>query len=223
MKTIVFLLTIVIAITASSQKCDGFYYLQKNKTVEMTTTNKKGKLATRVVYKISDVKKSGTGASSSVSSELFDAKGKTIASAAYTVKCTGGVMLLDMAMFIPATQQQQMGTVAADAASYIEYPADMKEGDVLKDGHFSMDFKMQSGIGASVTVEITDRQVTGKESVTTPAGSWECFKISYNSKIIMKIGVGIPIKAKVTEWYAPGFGVVKSESGGSITQITVLN
>jgi hypothetical protein len=223
MKTLLCFLILHITVSGFSQKCDGFYYLQNNKMVEMTTTNKKGKLATKGVYTISDVKKSGSSISSKVASELFDAKGKSIAKAAYTIQCNGGAMLIDMAMFIPAPQQQQMGTVAADAASYIEYPARMNVGDALKDGHFSMDFKMQTGIGASVTVEVTDRKVTGKETVTTPAGTWECFKISYNSKIIMKIGVGIPIKAKVTEWYAPGFGVVKSESGGSKSEITALN
>jgi hypothetical protein len=42
-----------------SQNCDGFYYLQKNKVVEMTLTNKKGKETGKNVYTISDVNKSG--------------------------------------------------------------------------------------------------------------------------------------------------------------------
>jgi hypothetical protein len=38
----------------------------------------------------------------------------------------------------------------------------------------------------------------------------------------VKIGIGIPINADVTEWYAPGFGVVKTESGGGKTEITAI-
>ncbi len=85
-----------------------------------------------------------------------------------------------------------------------------------------MDFKMQSGIGGTVSVSITDRKVAGKETVTTSAGTWECYKITYKSKITMKIGIGIPIKMDVTEWYAPGFGVVKTESNGGKTEITAV-
>jgi len=36
----------------------------------------------------------------------------------------------------------------------------------------------------------------------------------------MKIGIGIPMRAEVTEWFAPGFGVVKSDANGATTEIT---
>jgi hypothetical protein len=62
--------------------------------------------------------------------------------------------------------------------------------------------------------------VQGKESITTPAGTWDCFKITYHSKVVIKIGIGIPANADVTEWYAPGFGVVKTESNSGVTEIT---
>ena len=96
----------------------------------------------------------------------------------------------------------------------------MKEEDVLHDGQFGMDFKLPSGIGAHINVDITKRKVQGKESVTTPGGTWDCFKITYHSKVVVKIGIGIPVNADVTEWYAPGFGVVKTESNSGVTEIT---
>ena len=131
--------------------------------------------------------------------------------------------MMDMKMFIPSAQQEQMGTAATGGAqAFIEYPANMKVGDNLNNGEFSMDFKMQSGINAHVDMSITNRKVDGKETVTTPSGTWDCFKISYHSKMKMKIGIGIPINADVTEWYAPGFGVVKTESGGGKTEITAV-
>lgn len=116
-----------------------------------------------------------------------------------------------------------MGTAAASASDmYLEYPANMKEGDMLKDGQFNMDFKMQNGMGGNVSVSITNRKVLGRESVTTTAGTWDCFKISYKSRIVMKLVVGIPINVETTEWYAPGIGVVKTEAGGSRTEITAI-
>jgi hypothetical protein len=204
------------------QKCD-FYYLQGNKIVEMTLKNKKGKETGKIVYTISNVNKSGNTVTSTVNSEMFSDKGKSITKATNNMSCTNGVLMMDMKMFIPSPQQEQMGEAAANANNvYLEYPADMKEGDALKEGDFSMDFKSSAGINGNVSVNITERKVVGKESVTTPAGTWECFKITSKQKIIMKIGIGIPIRADVTEWFAPGFGVVKSDANGATTEITSI-
>ena len=196
--------------------------MQNGKTIVMTIYNKKGKEVGKNTYIISNVKTTTrTTTTATVNSEFTDTKGKSIAKASNQVKRTAGVMMMDMKMFIPSAQQEQMGTAAATASDvYLEYPESMKEGDVLNDGEFKMDFKMQSGIAGSVSVLITNRKVEGKESVTTAAGTWQCFKITYHSKITMKMGIGIPINANVTEWYAPDFGVVKTESGSGKTEIT---
>jgi hypothetical protein len=194
--------------------------MQNNKTIELMIYNKKGKVSGKNVYSISNVTKTGNTVTSTVNVEMFDPKGKSISKATNNIQCTGGVLMMDMKMFIPSAQQEQMGTASASANNvYLEYPSSMKEGDVLKDGQFNMDFKSNTGIGGSVSVAITERKVVGKESVTTPAGTWECYKITYHSKINMKIIVGIPINMDVTEWYAPGFGTVKTEAGGGKTEI----
>lgn len=49
------------------------------------------------------------------------------------------------------------------------------------------------------------------ENVTTPAGSWNCFRITSDALMRMKIGIGIPMHFKIVEWFAPGFGIVKTE------------
>lgn len=212
---------LLLCIYSFSQECTGFYYLQNNKTVEITLRNKKGKETGKITYLISNVQKSGSTVTSTVNSEFADSKGKLISKATNVMKCVGGIIMMDMKMFIPSAQQEQMGNIAASGdASYLEYPANMKQGDVLKDGEFSMDFKMESGIGANIRVDITNRKVDGKESITTPAGTWDCFKITYHSKVVLKMGIGFPINTDVTEWFAPGFGTVKTESKGGTTEIT---
>ncbi len=189
----------------------------------MTMSNKKGKESGKVIYNISNVSKSGSSVTATVNSEVLDKNGKSVSKAASAVKCSGGVLMMDMKMFVPSSQQQQMGTVSGAAESaYLEYPSNMKTGDVLKDGNFSMDFKTQAGMGGHIDVDITDRKVESKESVTTPAGTWECFKITYHSKMRFKLLINMPMNVDVTEWYAPGFGTVKTESGGGMTEITAV-
>lgn len=223
MKKIISVILVLASFSSFSQKCGDYYYLQNNKTIEMTITNKKGKDAGKLVYVISNVSNKGSATTATINSEMFDKNGKSISKATNNVQCEGGVLMMDMKMFIPSAQQEQMTDVSATGTtSYLEYPPNMKEGDALKDASFAMDFKSKAGLDGHITMEMKNRKVEGKESVTTPAGTWDCYKISYHSKMIFKMGIGIPMNSDVTEWYAPGFGVVKSESNGGGTQITSI-
>lgn len=206
-----------------SQDCSNYYYFQNNKTIEMTITNNKGKESGKMIYKISDSKKNGSSVSATVNSEFIDNKGKTGMQATNKVQCVNGVMQMDMKFLIPAGQQQTQTGSAAASDVYLEYPANMNAGDQLKDGHLSMDSESQGGVKSSIEIDITNRKVEGKESVTTPAGTWECYKITSSNKITSRIaGIGIPIKMEVTEWFAPGFGIVKTESKTGKTEITSI-
>lgn len=207
-----------------SQDCANYYYLQNNKTIEMTISNKNGKESGKMTYIVSDSKKSGSSVTATINSEFVDVKGKTITKATNNVKCENGVMQMNMKTFIPAAQMEQMKSGTATATDvYLEYPANMNVGDQLKDGQFNMDYESTSGLKSSIEISIMERKVEGKESVTTPAGTWECYKVTSQNKIVSKIaGIGIPIRMSVTEWYAPGFGVVKTESKTGKTEITSI-
>jgi len=190
----------------------------------MTITNKKGNESGKMTYTISNVKKTGSSTTATINSEFVDAKGKTITKGTNNVKCENGMMQMDMKVFIPAAQQEQMKSGTANANDvYLEYPANMQVGDQLKDGKLSMDYESGSGLKSSIDISITERKVEGKETVTTPAGTWECFRITAHNKIVSKIaGIGIPINMDVTEWFAPGFGIVKTESKTGKTEITSI-
>lgn len=190
----------------------------------MTISNSKGNESGKMIYKISDSRKSGTAITATVNSEFIDTKGKTITNTTNNVKCVNGVMQMDMKVFIPAAQQEQMKSGTASASDvYLEYPSTMNVGDQLKDGQLSMDYQSAGGLKSSIEISITERKVEGKESVTTPAGTWDCYKISSHNRIVSKIaGIDIPIKMDVTEWFATGFGIVKTESKTGKTEITSI-
>lgn len=206
---------------AIGQDCKNYYYLQNNKTVEMTIYNKKGVANGKQVYTVSGVKDNGGSLTGTVNSEMFDKKGKTIAKGHSEIECKNGVMMMDMKMLLPSAQQEQFAKADVKADKiYIEYPATMKAGEQLKDATLNMTID-NSGMTQTVNMVISNRNVEAKESVTTAAGTWECFKINFKSKITIKtMGVGIPINIEGTEWFAPGFGIVKTESKHGGTAIT---
>ena len=219
-----FALVGLLGVTALyAQDCRNFYYMQNNKTIEMTIYSKKGAVAGKNVYQVSNVQTAGSSVSSEVHSEMFDKKGKAIAKSQINFKCTGGVMMLDMKMMIPQQQAEQFKMDAKADNVYIEYPASMKPGDMLKDAVMSMDVN-NNGMQQSLTMNVTNRKVEAKESITTPAGTWDCFKITSKTKLHMKMGpIGIPMNMETTEWFAPGFGIVKTESNkGGETMITAV-
>src|SRR6185437_10586736 len=75
----------------------------------------------------------------------------------------------------------------------------------------------------TLTMFISNRKVEGQESITTSAGTWNCFRITYKSKVTVKTGpFGFPVTIEGTEWYAPGFGIVKTQSKYGGTAITSI-
>ncbi len=223
MRKIVFLLLVFAATRSVAQDCKGYYYLQNNKTVETTVYNRKGEVTARQVIKVNDAKESGGTTTATLHSEVFDKKGKSVATGTNAVKCKGGVMMMDIKMFLPQQQADMMKNAEASASDvFIEYPPGMKTGDALKDASFSMDMT-SNGLKQSMSMSMTNRMVAGKESVTTSAGTWECFKITYKTDISIKtMGIGIPISSDMTEWFAPGFGIVKTESKYGTTAVTAI-
>jgi hypothetical protein len=217
---------------AFSQNCQDFLFMQKNKTIEMTIYNKKGEPNGKQVYQITDVTNAGAGVTASIASEMFDQKGKSMAKANTSIQCNGGSILVDMRMMLPQQQQQQTSNVSAKVqAFYLEYPAALHVGDALKDGNLSMDISSggpggppgMPGPPKTLTMLITNRKVEAQENVTTSAGTWNCFKISFKSKITVKAGpFGFPVNVECTEWFAPGFGVVKTQTKNGGTAITSI-
>ena len=63
------------------------------------------------------------------------------------------------------------------------------------------------------TTTISNRKVEAKESITTAAGTFEAFKISYNTKVESTImGMTRSFESSSNEWIAEGVGMVKVQS-----------
>src|SRR4030095_7784991 len=189
MKLIIVFAFLLFAKNIFSQDCSNYYFLQNNKTIEMTITNNKGIESGKMIYVVSNSTKNGNSISATINSEFVGANGQTIKKGTNDVRCSNGVMQMNMKVFIPPAQLEQMKTGTANINDvYLEYPSNMNVGDQLKEGQLRMDYESSSGLKSSIEISITERKVEGKETVTTTAGTWECYKISAKNKIVSKIG-----------------------------------
>ena len=183
----------------------------------MTTYDKKAKESGKITYTVSDVNKSGDAISAHFTSEMIDEKGKTVSKGAGEYKCSGGNLYIDARATMPQEQMsayKDMDVKAEDV--FIEYPSSFSNGQALKDANIRMNVSNKGSAVSSITLDQTNRKVEGKETITSSAGSWDCWKISYDSRFRATIGgpsgIGIPVNFKVTELFAPGFGIVKTET-----------
>jgi hypothetical protein len=192
-----------------AQDCPLYYPDMANAQLEYKQYDKKGGLAGSSIQKITDIKKTAGSTEVSVTAESFDAKGKSLGSAQLTARCEGGVYYIDMKNYM---NQQSMESykdmeMTVEGGS-LEMPVSMKAGDMLKNGDMKMSFSSGGMTIMNMTISITNRKVEAVESLTTPAGSFECYKISYDIATKMMVNV----KAKAVEWYAKSVGMVKSET-----------
>lgn len=195
-----------------AQDCKNYYYLMNNAEVEMTMFDANGTAVARNVYNVLSVSKDGAASVSEFTSTLKDAGGKTISSGKGKFRCDGGAIMIDMKMSLPNLPQLQNLKMESEGNAFLNYPASLKEGQPLPDGSFEMSGNAR-GMDMTLQYKVTDRKVAGREQVTTAGGSWECYKITYHMSLAMKMmGMNIPMEMVAAEWFAPGFGVVKTET-----------
>ena len=162
---------IACTVFASSQECKGYYYLH-NGSIEMTFYDNKQKENGKLQATVSGAATSGGVTSATINSEMFNEKGKSLSKSTGTYQCKGGVMYVDARISMPSNVTLNEANVTAEN-NFIEYPSAMTEGMALKDVHFTLDMAKSGTSVSSVVYDQIDRKITGKESVTTPAGTWE--------------------------------------------------
>lgn len=135
-------------------------------------------------------------------------------------KCDGSKIYVDIASIMNNAAKEKGGQFEA---SPVEYPIDVKEGETLPDANGEMKIAAK-GKTMTVKYHFKDRKVEAKEEVTTPAGTFSCFKVSNTvesemempgmTEQMQKVMETMKDKVKMSSvtWFAPSFGVVKSET-----------
>lgn len=197
--------------------CGSYEQFTKGVTYQMSNYNDKGKLESTVDGSVVDVIKTAETTTASIDAVMKDGKGKDLGTGKYKLTCAGGKYAMDMESFIsPQMKDAYKDMDLKIEGNTLDYPSDMKAGDQLADGTVTMhvtDKKSGNEISTTIIL-IKDRKVEAVENKTTPAGTWECYKISYTSEITSKVGaMTLPIKPRsTTEWFSFKVGTVRTES-----------
>jgi hypothetical protein len=207
--TAVLFILIGIQISSHAQQCDGYFPSKTGAVMETTSYNEKGKPQSISKVKITGIESKGEETILKISSVITDEKGKQIASSDFDAHCDSGSFFINMKSFITAEEMKAWKdmTLSFDADD-IDYPVNYFEGQKLNDAHLKVNVSTNGMNMPGMAIDITDRIVKGKETITTPAGTFECVKIT--SKHKLKNILSYEVDA--AEWLSKGNGVIRTES-----------
>lgn len=211
-----------IAFVTAQDNCSRFYPMNDGVSMEYTNYNKKGKIEGVSNYKVIEANHNGDTTTATMSINLKDNKGKDIYNTNYKLACSGNAVTLDYESLLPTEMMEQYGDMDIEiSGNDIEIPNELTVGQNLKDANVAMKIGM-SGINMNMTVDMTNRKVEKKESVTTTAGTFDCFVLySENRSKMMMANQVYPSRV----WLAEGIGMVKQETykkNGDVMSSTLL-
>lgn len=216
--TIIFCLFTVFGYSQSG--CSKYYPMKEGTSFQYTNYDKKGKVSGYLDYKVSNVHDSGGNTTATFEISMKDKKEEHIMDSSYDISCNGSGVIIDYKSMSNAQMLKQFENFEYEiSGTDIDLPNNLSVGQKLKDGNMNM--KISMGITMEMKVTIKDREIVGKETITTPAGTFECYIMTSTLEIdMMKI-----MESSSKQWIAEGVGMVKQESydkNGKLTNNTML-
>ncbi|MEP2278990.1 hypothetical protein [Maribacter sp.] len=222
-KSIIALLFLIGTISLYAQdNCSKFYPMNEGVSMEYTNYNKKGKVEGVSNYEVIEANHTSGNTTATMAIKLKDSKGKNIYSTSYNLTCNSNTVTLDYESLMPSEMMEQYGDMDIEiSGNDIEIPNNLSIGQNLKDANVAMKVSM-SGINMNMNVDMTNRKVEKKESVTTNAGTYDCYVLySENRSKMMMVNQVYPSRV----WLAEGVGMVKQETykkNGDVMSSTLL-
>ena len=189
------------------QDCSAFYPFSEGVKAEYTTYNKKGKIEGATTYEVVSVTSDADQEVATIHSDLIDKKGEVLTSMTYDIICQDDKVSIGFKSLLSPEIMEQYKDIDLDiTGTDIDLPNNLSVGQNLPDADMKMTISA-AGMNINMNVMMLDRKVVGQEQLETPAGSFDCYIITYTTK--MKMGLSRSSSAK--QWIAKGVGLVKQE------------
>ncbi len=200
----------VIAPNAYAQNCSKYYPMEEGKQMEYTSYDRKDKVEGVVTYTVSDVVVEGSKTTAKMNLEHKDEDGNLVLETNYTFSCEDNVVKID---FSSLMNQQMMETAGGSdmememTGTDIELPNNLSVGQTLPDANVNMRMNM-GAMSMNMAFNMTNRKVEGQESLTTPAGTFDCYVITSDNKAKMMMA-NTSHSSKM--WLAEGIGMIRQD------------
>jgi len=201
--------SLAFAQSQETKDCNGYFAYKAGTKMELTMYDKKDKVSTVLKYQVEKNTPTANGIDVFFLNQTYDKNGKLIVKGDFDMQCKNGQIYADVRNIASDM------TPAADAevsitGDKLTYPHNLTAGQKLDDVECEMKQTLSSGMTIfTVKMNITNRKVEGFETITTPAGTFDCVKISYDYDTKMSF---MKKQGRSVEYLAKGVGLVKVES-----------
>ena len=135
----------------------------------------------------------------------------------------GGVLYFDASSLLdPASMSAYESMDVKVTGDNLELPLNSGPGTELADGGVTATISSGGVKILTLSVNLTNRKIQARETVETPAGSFECIKYTYDARTEMGF---VKMDISGIEWYNRKHGTIRSESydkKGKLSGYTVL-
>ncbi len=209
-KLLVFSLLMWITLSAFSQ-CNTFFPLREGVKYQYDLHDKKDKVTMRINQWLKNVSGSGSTMKATMVQETIDAKkDKPLASSETEWTCEDGTLHFAVNNIgMDGGASMASGVTVELSGDQMDIPSDMQVGQTLKDLTYQIKMGMSGMTIMNRSFTVTDRKVEAEEAVTTPAGTFNCYKVSFTTTSQGGIGAGT---FKSIVWYSKDTGMVKTET-----------
>ncbi len=214
----------VLAPIANAQNCSKFYPMEEGQRMEYTSYDRKDKVEGSFTYTVSDVVNEGNRTMAKMNLEHKDQNGKVILRSDYNFSCEDNVVKIDFSSLMNQQMMEAAGGGEMEmemTGTDIELPSNLTVGQSLPDANVTMKMNM-GAMSMNMTFDTVNRKVEKTESLTTSAGTFNCYVISSENKAKMMM-TNTTHSSRM--WLAEGVGMVRQDTynkGGKLISKVVL-
>ncbi|MBA9077489.1 hypothetical protein [Rufibacter quisquiliarum] len=131
----------------------------------------------------------------------------------FRIRCNGDSIYLDAKLLL-----REQALKAFDGKDFdftpkdIAYPKVLAVGQQLPTGKLGVRVRSSNVDISTISMVASNRKVVAQEKLTTPAGTFDCFKITYQYEVELDArGIALRDVYQVEEFFSPEHGIIKCQ------------
>jgi hypothetical protein len=160
---------------------------------ELSTFNAKDKPTGTILYQVKDVRREGSATVMDITAQFQDEKGRQQNPYIIRYTCTGNELVADMSGMMQSMQNGLKDAEMRLKTNRLIYPGQLSVGQKLADGQMEAEMLSKGSTLLTMNMTMSNRQVEGQQSLTTPAGTFNAYKVTSDMSFENRM-MGIPIR-----------------------------
>lgn len=216
-KSLIIVLISLMSTAVFAQKCDLYFPLIENNGVQFQSFDRRDRLQGTQDLMVKEIIQHPDQIEALINTKYYDNRENFQHESDFTIICKGNEIILDVQSIIDQSMLQGFKDMEVEMSSIdIVFPDNPKVGQELEDASMTISVSSGGMKLTEMTFTIRDRKIEGIETITTPAGTFESFKITsemYSESRTM--GISHRTTMRSVDYWSKGVGTVRSESYNS--------